>query len=205
MDQADLPPLLRALAPKSDQLNAEDFLSGPQVFTIKAVKVNPTAPEQPIAVTFEGGFRPWKPCKTTGRAMLRAWGLEDKWVGKSIRLYCDPTVTWGKQAVGGIRILAMSDLKEPLIGFYTKTKGTKAEIRIEVLHPSEIPSGDTLARARNLAKNAKERGWTNEQIKAAMQGKTKIEDMTPEELGRFLRDLQHEPGTISKPDGEETP
>ena len=201
MEYDQLPPLLRALAPKADQLNAEDFRSGPQVVTIRSVTVTPTAKERPITVYLEGGFRPWKPCKTTGRAMLRAWGLEDKWIGKSVRLYCEPSVTWGGKPEGGIRILAMSDMKEPLIGYYQETKKTKVEIRIEVLQPSEYAPVDRLARARQLAKDARSRNWTKDQIGAAMRGK-QIEDMTDAELGTFMRDLQHEPGTVSEPDKE---
>lgn len=194
------------IVPKSDQLNAEDFISGPLTFTVLDVSVS-QAPEQPVSIRFAGGFRPWKPCKTMRRVLVVGWGPNaEHYIGRSLTLFRDPSVKWAGKAEGGIRISAMSDIRAPMEIMLSETKGKRTLQRVAVLQPGDIPqTTDALTIARNLAKNAKGRGWTNDQIKAAMQGKDKIEDMTPEELGRFLRDLQHEPGTISKPDGEETP
>lgn len=201
MNQSEAEPaLLRALAPSSQQLNAEDLISGPKVFTIKAVKIDADAPQQRITIQLEGGFRPFKPCKTMGRILLSAWGLESNWIGRSMRLYRDPSITFGKETPGGIRISHLSHITRPLVEQLTVKKGSRAPIRVEPLDPSDIPATDPLTRARSLAADAKRRGWTNEQIVAAMQGKTKIEDMTDEERSRFLRDLMHEPGTVSQPE-----
>lgn len=193
------------IVPKSDQLNAEDFISGPRVFTIMDVKTR-ESPEQPVSVIFTGGFRPWKPCKTTLRILSIAWGSDAAaWIGKSVKLYRDPSVLWAGKAEGGIRIAALSHLRAPLEERLSFAKGKRAPIRVEILAASEIPPTNEVEIARAVARAALDRGWTKEQITAAMKG-TKIEDMSPEQRGRFLRDLMHAPGTISEPEqtgGEE--
>lgn len=193
------------IKPKSDQLNAEDFIGGSQVFTILDVKVRDT-PEQPVMVMFAGGFRPWKPCKTTLRILSLAWGTDaSRWIGRSVRLYRDPSVLWAGKPEGGIRIAALSHLRSVIEERLSIAKGKRAPIRVDVLASGEIPPTDEVEIARAVARSAVSRGWTKGQIVAAMQGKTKIEDMTDEERGRFLRDLMHAPGTVSEPQqsGEE--
>lgn len=191
----------QTIIPKSDQLNAEDFISGPRVFTVIDVRVRDSA-EQPVDVLFAGGFRPWKPCKTTRRILILGWGADaSAWIGKSIRLYRDPTVLWAGKPEGGIRIAAMSHLRAAIEERLSFAKGKRAPVRVEVLTPSEIPPTDEVEIARSVARAAVARGWTKEQITAAMQG-VKIEDMTAEQRARFLRDLMHAPGTISE-GGEE--
>lgn len=185
------------IVPKSDQLNAEDFISGPRVFTVQDVRVS-DGTEQPVSVIFAGGFRPWKPCKTMRRILVLAWGKDaSQWIGKSTRLYRDPSVLWAGKPEGGIRIEALSHIPSPIEERLSFAKGKRAPIRVEVLAPRDIPPVDDIEIARSLARAAKARGWTNEQIKAAMAGKDKIESMTAEERGRFLRDLMHTPGTVS--------
>lgn len=196
----------KTIIPKSDQLNAEDFISGSQTYTVQDVRVSDT-PEQPVSVIFAGGFRPWKPCKTMRRILVMAWGADaERWIGKSIRLYRDPSVLWAGKPEGGIRIEALSHIPRPIEERLSFAKGKRAPIRVDVLASGEIPPTDEVEIARAVARSAVSRGWTKEQIKTAMQGTTKIEDMTDEERGRFLRDLMHEPGTVSKPEqtgGEE--
>ena len=191
-------PLLRALAPKSDQLNAEDLIAGPRVVTIKAVRIDPDAPQQKITIHLEGGLRPYKPCKTMGRVLLAAWGLDGNWIGRSMRLYRDPSIKFGSDQPGGIRISHLSHITRPLVEQLTVKKGSRAPFRVEPLDPNDIPTADPVGFARNVAADAKRRGWTNDMIKAAMKGKTRIEDMTDDERGTFLRDLMHAPGTVSE-------
>lgn len=187
------------IVPKSDQLNAEDFIGGPRVFTIMDVKVRET-PEQPVSVIFAGGFRPWKPCKTTMRILSIAWGTDaSNWIGKGVRLYRDPSVLWAGKPEGGIRIAALSHMPKPLEERLSVKKGQRAPVRVEILPPSEIPPTDEVEIARGVARAALARGWTKEQIAATMKGR-KIEDMTSEERATFLRDLMHAPGTVSEPE-----
>lgn len=104
--------LLEAAAPKSDQLNACDFLVAPKTYTIKDVVVKKDG-EQRVSVFFEGCKLPWKPCKSMIRVMMVVWDSSNSkdFIGKSLTLYNDKTVKWGKLEVGGIRISHMSGLE----------------------------------------------------------------------------------------------
>lgn len=98
------------LAPKSDQINAQDLLAGDMTITIQAVKVTPGT-EQPVSIRFDGSDKVWRPCKTTGRILMAAWGPDTSvYAGRSVQLYLDPEVKWGGMKVGGIRIRAMSHI-----------------------------------------------------------------------------------------------
>lgn len=190
--------IAKTLEPKSDQLNAEDLIAGDLTVTIAGVRVYLDAPEQPVVVELHAGFRPYKPCKTMRRVLALAWGAEaDHWIGKSIRFYRDPSVKFGGDEVGGIRIRALSHIPHPIREKLASKRGKRDPIHVDVLPPDQIPPVDPIAQARALAAAAKRRGWTNDQIKAAMRGASKIEDMTPEQVGTFLRDLMHAPGTVS--------
>ena len=98
------------IIPKSDQLNADQLLTGKMVIKITAVKKVSDA--QPLIIHYEGeDGRPFKPCKTARRQIAICWGetLSD-YVGKSLELYNEPTVRWAGKEVGGIRICGASDI-----------------------------------------------------------------------------------------------
>ena len=101
---------------KSDQLNAGD-ISGS--LTIKIVEgKKKSGDDQPIALFYEGDTkRPWKPCKSMRRVIAQLWGGKDGKVdvrGKLVTLFCDPSVTWGGESVGGIRISHMSGIDKAI-------------------------------------------------------------------------------------------
>lgn len=102
-------------APKSDQLNADDLIAGPRTIRIREVREMGSA-EQPLAIYFEGdNGKPWKPCKSMMRALMFVWGPDgSEYVGRALTLWRDPSVTWGGEAIGGIRISHMSHMPEPL-------------------------------------------------------------------------------------------
>jgi len=100
-----------AIVPKSDQINADDLISGPRTITIVGVDIRPGT-EQPVTIHFDGEEgRPWKPCKSMSRLLVAAWGADaNAYSGKSLTLYRDPKVKWAGMEVGGIRISHMSDI-----------------------------------------------------------------------------------------------
>jgi len=101
--------ITETLAPTSDQLDAIELVAGPRTFRIK--RVTKGNPEQPVNVHFEDFPRPWRPSKGMRRVLAAGWGTDaSKWVGRSVTLFFDPTVTFGKDRPGGTRISAMSDL-----------------------------------------------------------------------------------------------
>lgn len=130
----DVTPFLTA---KSDQLNADDLVGGP--ITVRVISARITGgTEQPVTVEIDGGHRPWKPCKTTMRVLAALWGsAPSAWVGRTIRLYRDPTVKYGGVEVGGIRISGMSHIDGPKKITLAASKKSKVEHRIDVLRAEQ--------------------------------------------------------------------
>lgn len=101
-----------ATKPKSDQLNYETFLTGPQTFTVS--KVTQGDRDHPVFIHMnECPATPYKPSKGMLKCIAQPDGWGDKssqWVGKSITLYGDPTVIYGGVEVGGIKVAELSDI-----------------------------------------------------------------------------------------------
>jgi hypothetical protein len=105
--------LTESIAPKSDQLDAVDLLSGPRTFTIE--KVSKHNAEQPFNFHLAEFPRVWRPGKSMRRVIVAAWGsTSDKYLGQRVTLYCDPQVQFGGDMVGGTRISHMSGIDKPL-------------------------------------------------------------------------------------------
>lgn len=100
----------KALVAKSDQLNASDLMGAPIVATIEAVRPGDAA--KPVIVDLVGmKGRPWKPSKGMLRVVAHAWGVEsDAWVGRSVKLVNNPEVIYAGEAVGGVEVVAMSNI-----------------------------------------------------------------------------------------------
>jgi hypothetical protein len=146
----------QVIIPKSDQWNADDFIAGPQTFTIREVRIN-AGSEQPVNIVLEGTEKFYRPCKSMSRVLVGAWGADaSKYVGRSLTLYRDPEVKWGGLAVGGIRISHMSDLDSEKTMVLTATKGSRKPFKIKPLvnAPRSQPSDFSaqLAELRDLAK-----------------------------------------------------
>lgn len=121
------------IVPKSDQISADDFISGPRTYSIVSVEINPGT-EQPIQIALVGENRVWKPCKSMARVLVAAWGPDAKlYSGKSVTLYRDPKVKWGGLEVGGVRISHMSHIDRPLSMALTATKGRRADYTVKPL------------------------------------------------------------------------
>lgn len=125
-------------APKSDQQNAEDYIGGPRTVTVE--KVTKGSAEQPVEVHLvEFPGRPFKPSKTVRRILVAAWGKDSTpWAGRRMTLYCDPSVRFGGQEVGGIRVSHLSHITGRLSLNLTVSKGKRAPHVIEPL-PDERP------------------------------------------------------------------
>lgn len=124
----------KAIEPKSDQQNSDDYLSGPKTVKIIGVDIKSTS-EQPVWIHLEGKEgKPWKPSKTALRCLAMIWGADaSKWSGLSLTLYNDPEVTWGGMKVGGIRVSHMEGLTEPRTLMLTRTRGKKGATVIKPL------------------------------------------------------------------------
>lgn len=115
------------VAPKSDQLNADDLIAGPRPLHITKVSANPGSPEQPISVYFDGDDgKPYKPCKSMRRVLLQVWGKDgNAYPGHSMMVYRDPKVRFGGLEVGGIRISHMSHIEKDVTLALTETRASR--------------------------------------------------------------------------------
>lgn len=125
--------LTDSLAPKSDQLNADDLLAGPRTVTVD--KVTPGSTEQPVNINLvEFPGRPFRPSKSMRRVLVKAWGPDAaKYVGRRMTLYTDPTVRFGGQEVGGIRVSHVSHIEKRVPTNLTVTRGRRAIWNVDPL------------------------------------------------------------------------
>ncbi len=66
--------------------------------------------------------------------MVMMWGGDaNLYIGRRMTLYRDPTVKWGGEPVGGIRISHMSDIKESATIPLTITRGSKKPFTVKPL------------------------------------------------------------------------
>mgnify|MGYP001599664506 CR=1 FL=1 len=132
------------LAPKSDQLDAVDLISGPRVFSITEC-VTRKGEDQPTTIKLAEFPRPWRPGKNMRRVLAFCWGGKGSlYAGRRVLLYCDPNVVYGGEKVGGIRIRALSHIDGPMDAPIIPTRGKGGIWHVEPL-PDEptVTTGPT--------------------------------------------------------------
>lgn len=104
--------LRMTIIPKSDQLNAEDFLVSNALITVIDANVDPSR-EQPVWIYNDyDRKRPYKPSKSMRKILVEAWGDDENiWPGRRLIIFRDPEITFGSDKTGGIVISHMSHIK----------------------------------------------------------------------------------------------
>ena len=168
--------LTATIAPRSDQINADDLISGPITVTIKEVAAGST--EQPVdvhLVEFPG--RAYRPSKSMRRVMVSAWGPEaSTYAGRRLTLVRNPEITFGRDKVGGIEIAAMTHIEKPLTVALTATRGKRKNFTVKVLtetaptQPASASRGEIPDEVKANTEKAKQAGnldnyfaWATEQ------------------------------------------
>lgn len=131
--------------PRSDQWNADDFVGSARTFTIAGVKEG-TAEQKYDIELVEGEGRVWRPPVTVLRLLIAAWGDEaSTWVGRQVRLFCDPSIRFGPDQVGGIRVSHMSDLPsgKRFTANVTEARGRRKPHSVESLPTAEQVAAST--------------------------------------------------------------
>ena len=129
--------IAKSIVPKSDQLNAEDLLSGPITVTVQDVKQG--SADQPIAILVDGGRQPYKPCKTMRKLLVFCWTDQAKnWIGKRLTLYADPDVKWAGVSVGGIRISHLSGIENDITLMLSETRGKRKAVTVKPLNELSV-------------------------------------------------------------------
>lgn len=188
-----------AMQAKSDQLNAVDILGADRIIRIRDVRV--TKGEQPVSVFFDGdNNRPWKPSKGMIRILAAGWGTDSAaWIGRSALIYCDPSVKYAGQEVGGVRIRALSDI--PAAGLRATialSKQKREPYLVQFLDTARpaYPS-DRFAAALPKMVEAMQSGTMTLQAVIAQCQKTG--DLTPEQLAHLEQaapvEIEHEDTT----------
>lgn len=123
---------------KSDQINAADLVGISRTITVKEVRIK-AGEDQPVTILVDGDNKAFRPCKGVRRLLVRVWGPDaNKYIGQSLTVYCDPTVTWAGKPEGGIRVSHMTGLDEKIIE-YMRTSREKTK-PYEILPLKAAPS-----------------------------------------------------------------
>jgi hypothetical protein len=144
-------------APRSDQQNFDDYISGPKTVTITEVRQgNAEQPVEVHLVEFPG--RPYKPSKSMRRVLIAAWGPDSKvYAGRRMTLVGDPTVKFGGSVVGGIKISHLSHIDKRQTLNLTVTKGKRAPHTVEPL--ADAPAVPTEADVQASTDTETLRSW----------------------------------------------
>jgi hypothetical protein len=137
------------IAPKSDQLDAVDLLSGPRTFTITGVDKG--TPDQPVNIHLAEFPRPWRPGKSMRRVLVDCWGRDaSAYVGRRVTLYCDREVKFGGQAVGGVRVSHLSHIDKPRLVPLIISRGKSAGFPVQPLREDAPPAPAPTSRVDQL-------------------------------------------------------
>ncbi len=151
VDAASEAEVRAAAEPKSDQINADDLTGGRTMdVTITATKSYlDDQGRTRIACRLDGTTRVYRPCVTMIRLLIVCWGSDSReWIGRRIRLYTDPGVTFGRDRVGGLRISHASGLDGAVKVTLTERRGQRREWVVQPLrgygaHHRAIPARRT--------------------------------------------------------------
>lgn len=129
---------------RSDQWNSDDFLGGPRTFTIAGARKGTAEGPYDIDLV-EGEGRCWRPPNSVISALILAWGTDEgsEWIGRRVTLYRDPTVRFGNDTPGGIRVSHASHLDKSTTVRVTTSRGHKSPVTIEPL--PDVPTDPTPA------------------------------------------------------------
>lgn len=145
--------LSKTIIPKSDQLNADDLISGSKTIKIRNIKGGEDD-AQPVSIYFYGdNNKPFKPCKSMRRVLVQLWGSESSvFHGRRLTIYRDDTVKWAGVETGGIRISHASHITESTRVLVTASKNKRVPMTIDVLPLVELKD---LAAAKKALKENK--------------------------------------------------
>ena len=165
--------IAKAIEPRSDQQNYDDYVAGPRTVTVTEVDRDK---EQRVSIHLaEYPGRPFKPSKTNLRLIAQAWGTEAAaWTGRRMTLAGDPTVKFGGQQVGGIRVVALSHIDKPFTAALTATRGKRTTYKVDALPdapaPPPIPEDvQTLAQYQDYYRHRAQNGATSEELAMIQQ------------------------------------
>src|SRR5690242_20551370 len=134
--------LTASIEPRSDQINSDDLIAGPITYTVREVIQGKA--EQPFDFMLVETDRAYRPSKTMRRLIVAAWGPDaNQYAGRRLTLYRDPSIKFGGQAVGGIRVSHMSHINKRIEEKFQTTRGKRESFTVDPLPP--LTRRETLA------------------------------------------------------------
>lgn len=131
--------LTESIAPRSDQINADDLVGGPQTYTVREVIQGKA--EAPFDFQLVETNRAYRPSKTMRRVIVAAWGPKTAaYAGRRLTLYREPSIKFGGVTVGGIRISAMSGIGKAVEVMVQTSRGKREKFVVEPLPDAAPPS-----------------------------------------------------------------
>jgi len=175
---------MRVTAPaRSDQINADDFIGGPRTFTLG--EVHPGKAEQLYDIDLvELPGKVWRPPLTVLRLLIAAWGDEaSDWAGRRVTLFRDESVSFGKDAIGGIRISHMSHLpdEKPFKTKVQTSRGKRTPMSVEPLIEEATtpePTAEQVAECNDV--DALRAMWKNAGPERQAQIKARVDELNAE-------------------------
>jgi hypothetical protein len=144
--------LTESIAPRSDQVNADDLIAGPITYTIREVIAGKA--ESPFDFLLVETDRAYRPSKTMRRVIVNAWGPEaSAYAGRRLTLYREPSIKFGNAVVGGIRISHMSHINKRVEMLAQVTRGKREKFVVDPLPDGDHPA-DRVAALRAEWKTA---------------------------------------------------
>ena len=128
---------------KSDRMNYEDFITGPQSFTIERLGKKNDQGNDRLLIFMKG--RPdtpfWVP-KGMAKCLANpsGWGNApfSEWIGRSMTLFGEPTVVYGGKELGGVRISHISHIDAPYTTKISLRRGVRIDYEIQKM-ASDLP------------------------------------------------------------------
>lgn len=168
--------LSKTIIPKSDQLNADDLISGSKTIKIRDIKQGADE-NQPVKLYFYGdNNKPYLPCKSMRRVLVQLWGADGlQFIGKRLTLYRNDNVKWAGIEVGGIRISHASHISEAKRVLITVSKNKREPFTIEVIAPKLLTDIEASKKALKAKTHSLEffvanYDLTDEQLKTLQDG-----------------------------------
>jgi hypothetical protein len=148
--------LTESIAPRSDQINADDLVGGPITYTIREVVKGKA--EQPFDFMLVETNRAYRPSKTMRRVIVHAWGAETaNYAGRRLTLYREPSIMFGNVKVGGIRISHMSHIDGPREVMAQVKRGSREKFTVQPL--PDAPTAPTEADVNASTDLTQLRAW----------------------------------------------
>lgn len=132
--------------PDSTQVNADD-LTKPLTVTIESVTQGTS--EQPINIALvETPGRAYRPSKSMRRVLVACWGSEaDAYVGRKMTLFREPTIKFGRDVVGGVRISHLSNIDKAITVPLTVSRGKRESYVVQPLPDAPTNSTSDITQA----------------------------------------------------------